>query len=265
MKIFSVLKFKFFLVIITFFVFMSSCHLLTKTTKTNTITSSQLLDSVNKSFNDLTFRFSLKYKDKSSSYTAFGKAILYKDSLLYLSISPGLGITIAEIFINPDTLIVYFPLQNNYFAGNKELLLNKYGVALDFYSLQSIFTGNIFPYPYFYELNNYQAVTDSIFHLNNIIYNKNSKFADVVHNFEISPDFLVLGFKIFDYVLYKSLFVDYYNYKLVEQVFLPENIDLTLITTDTLFLNIKNKKFTLDSKANVDFLLPNDAQIIINN
>jgi len=65
-----------------------------------------------------------------------------KDSVIWISVVPGLGLEAARIRITPDTIQVINRLQKQYFAGNFSMLQKKYNIAASFDLLQAMLMGN---------------------------------------------------------------------------------------------------------------------------
>src|SRR5215204_4379643 len=68
-----------------------------------------------------------------------------KDSVIWISMVPGLGIEAARIRITPDTIQILNRLQRQYIAGNFSMLKNKFNIAASFEMLQAMLLGNYLP------------------------------------------------------------------------------------------------------------------------
>jgi len=249
----------FFYFLILFFI---SCGIFKKVSKNPKVA---LIDSIQNNqlkFKTLSYKFNAEYKSVDNNYSFFGSISIIKDSIILANISPGFGITLADIFISPDTIIAYLPLENSYFAGNKDFFLNNYNVALDFYSLQNILAANFFTYPYFENFENYSFQTDSILLLSNTLFNKrNDKLVDVYHSFQFTNNFKISNVKIEDNVLHILLFLNYLNYVTYESnKSMPSDIKIKLYTQDTLSLNLKLKNIQFDKSITNKFKLPKNAK-----
>jgi hypothetical protein len=257
---------RYFILLILCFSFFSCSIFKNKNKNNNVQTAQSVIDSVNfnnNQYKTLTFRFVSVYSDNSNKYTLYGKTEIIKDSILFIDLSLGFGISVANIYALKDTIILYFPIQNNYISGNKEVLLNQFGIAFDFYSLQSILTSQLFPYPYFYKINDYILTQDSLIHLSNIILNKsNNHITDVVHIFNINNDYTIHNFFIFDYILNKELYINYNTFIQIDKNIISDNFNLKFITNDTLLLDFKYKKIEYNKSLNIIFNLPDDAKAI---
>jgi Domain of unknown function (DUF4292) len=216
-------------------------------------------------FETLSYRFAANYTSPDQSLSFFGSVKMIKDSLLYMKISPGLGITIAEVFATPDTFLIYMPMQNQYFAGNDKLLLNMYGIPLNFTSVQNLLTARFFSYPYFIDVLDYELfITDTTTSFENIVNPKDNKIPDVVHNFDIDNSYLIEKLIINDNVLHKDLEAQYEDYKIYDNIYFPSAIFLSLFYLDTLTLNFKNKKVVFNEPVSINFSIPDDAKVISN-
>lgn len=128
---------------------LSSC----KTSKT-LVTRAELKK---KSFSDLyrkmeqkqaQYRFfsaklNLNYQKDGSAATALkGQLRIRKDSMIWLSIIPGMGIELARTQVTPDSLKLINRLHKNYFVGNYRLLDSLLHTSLDYDVVQSLILGN---------------------------------------------------------------------------------------------------------------------------
>lgn len=67
-----------------------------------------------------------------------------KDSVIWISISPALGIEMIRMMITPDSLIMMSKIPDNkyYYKGNFQVINDMVGVDLDFEMLQDLLIGN---------------------------------------------------------------------------------------------------------------------------
>ncbi len=252
-----------FFIIISLIFLISSCSIFKQNTSKMKISGTTFIDSVNKDFKSLSFKFSADYSSNEQKLSFFGSTKIIKDSVMYISISLGFGITIAEIFATPDTFIIYMPVQKDYIAGNKDVILKNYSIAFDFYSLQSIFTADLFSYPYFTDLNSYSLDKDSLYIFKNLIYNQNnSKIVNIAHLFYITDNFNIKYCEIYDNLLHKDLYINYSNFKTFDNYDLPEHTELKVVSIDTLSLFIISKKVIFNEQINIKFNLPDNAKPI---
>jgi hypothetical protein len=68
-----------------------------------------------------------------------------KDSLIWISVVPALGIEVARLRITPDSLYLVNRLNKTYFAGDYTLIRENFKVDVDFAMVQAILLGNYLP------------------------------------------------------------------------------------------------------------------------
>ncbi|QCR24413.1 DUF4292 domain-containing protein [Pontibacter sp. SGAir0037] len=99
----------------------------------------------NLEFNYLSARGNLKFEDKGQT-TSSGYALrMKKDSVIWISVLPGLGIEAARIKITQDSVYVMNRLQKEYIATDYRFLSNQFRVNLNFDAVQAILIGNYQP------------------------------------------------------------------------------------------------------------------------
>jgi hypothetical protein len=65
-----------------------------------------------------------------------------KDSIIWVSITPVLGIEVARIMITTDSIKVINRLERNYFIGDYDYINKRFNIDLEFATIQSILVGN---------------------------------------------------------------------------------------------------------------------------
>ncbi len=84
---------------------------------------------------------------------------MQKDSVIWLSFSPALGLEVARLKITPDSIKFMNRLDRVYFEGDYQLLNNFLQTTIDFDILQSLLIGNDFT---FYDNNSFRASIDAL-------------------------------------------------------------------------------------------------------
>ncbi len=90
-------------------------------------------------------RFSGSVLYEGNSHSISGSLRIRKDSAIYVSIAPILGIELGRALITPDSVKVLNRLQAEYYKGDLKALSHLFNADVDFYMLQALFTGNDFP------------------------------------------------------------------------------------------------------------------------
>lgn len=126
-----------------------SCKVQQKTTEIekvdfNHYNDKELLDSLAKHelhFDVIAGKATVKYNDgKESSFKTHIR--IKKDSAIWLSITPLLGIEMARVLITKDTLKFINRIDKEYFIGSFDYINNKFGVDLDYQMIEAIIVGN---------------------------------------------------------------------------------------------------------------------------
>jgi hypothetical protein len=181
-----------------------------------------------------------------------------------MSLSPGFGLKLAEIFSTPDTTILYMPLQSSYISGSNDVFIKKYGVAIDFYSVQSFLTGQFFTYPYFKKMEDYTYFPDK-YKISLTLKNpRNQHVTDVSHKVFFTKNFNVDSVSILDFVLNQEIYYKNQNFSNFNKIYLPNSISLQVVTNDTITLNIKIKNVKINTEPKIKFKLPENAKKISN-
>jgi hypothetical protein len=96
----------------------------------------------NLEFTYLNARGQLKLEDKGET-TSSGYALrIQKDSVIWISVLPGLGIEAARIKLTPDSVYMMNRIQKEYTATDYTFLSRRFNVSLDFQVVQAILLGN---------------------------------------------------------------------------------------------------------------------------
>jgi hypothetical protein len=87
-------------------------------------------------------RFSGTATYNGEQYPVAGAIRIRRDSAIYISVAPVLGIEVARILATPDTVKYLNRLESSYFTGDISLLNRLFNTNLDFHMLQAILTGS---------------------------------------------------------------------------------------------------------------------------
>jgi hypothetical protein len=104
-------------------------------------------------------KFDASYTDKKGSNDFKGQLRLKKDSVIWVSISPALGIELFRMIITQDSVKYVDRFNKEYFSGDYALVSGFLQIEIDFDILQSLILGNDFQ---FYETNTFRASIDNL-------------------------------------------------------------------------------------------------------
>lgn len=108
-------------------------------------------------FDWLTAKFSARYKNRGESNSFDGQLRICRDSVIWLTFSPLLGIEVFRIIVTTDSVKFINRINNTYFIGDFDYLNKFLNTNIDFDILQSFLTGNDLS---FYEQGKFKASLD---------------------------------------------------------------------------------------------------------
>ncbi|MFD2248479.1 DUF4292 domain-containing protein [Pontibacter ruber] len=128
------------------FILLSSCK-----KETVPITASATTETVgrvsvqNLDFSYLTAKGQVNVQDRGESISSGVSMRIRKDSVIWVSVQPGLGIEAARIKMTQDSVFVMNRLRREYTATSYSYLSNKFKVQVDYNVLQALLLGNYQP------------------------------------------------------------------------------------------------------------------------
>jgi hypothetical protein len=104
------------------------------------------------SFKYLSSKAKINFKDDKQDVNATVNIRMRKDSVIWMSITPGLGIEALRILIRPDSIFFLDKIKNPnvYSAYGFDYLNKQFNIDLNFQNLQAMIVGNL-PFPKSYE------------------------------------------------------------------------------------------------------------------
>lgn len=109
-------------------------------------------------YNFFSARFSAGFRQNKIRNSFSGQIRIHKDSLIWISISPALGIEMARVLISNDSVKYMNRIDNTYFISDFNYINSLINSTLDFDMLQAFLTGNDFS---FYENSSFKASIDN--------------------------------------------------------------------------------------------------------
>ena len=109
-------------------------------------------------FNFFSAKFFIDYINDMNKVSFRGQIRIKKDSLIWISFSPALGIEVARLMITNDSVKFINRINDTYFIGDYDFVNDFLETNIDFDIIQSFITGNDFTY---YENGKFRASIDS--------------------------------------------------------------------------------------------------------
>jgi hypothetical protein len=136
--------------ILLLLVVASACSRKTVVTDTDIIEKNKLVFSIPE-FDYLSTRTKIQYKDNERSVSASANIRIKKDSIIWMSLSPLLGIEVARALITQDSLVLLNRLNREYTVYDFENLSETFQFEIDYNLIQTLILGNM---PIAYEESN---------------------------------------------------------------------------------------------------------------
>lgn len=108
----------------------------------------ELMEEVSKSnvtFDYMTIKSTAEVKSDDKSHSFKTTIRIKKDSIIWVSIAPLMGIEAARIELTRDSVKMMNRLENNYYSGNYEFLSQKVDADVNYHLIEALITGNSLP------------------------------------------------------------------------------------------------------------------------
>lgn len=140
--------------------------------KEKVLTVLKSAEQANLKYRYLEAKISGKYQGRERSLNFKANLRMQKDSVIWISASPGIGFEIARLMITKDSIKMLNRLDKTYIAEKYEAIKELLGANIPFSMLQNLLTGNV---PAFNAIYHWNADT-----LNNMqyVYEKKTEFSD---------------------------------------------------------------------------------------
>lgn len=99
----------------------------------------------NLDFRNLSAKGRMQFENDGDKITTGITIRLQKDSIIWISVVPGLGIEAARIRLTPDSVALINRLERTYFADQVQGLKTRFNVDLTFEMVQALLVGNYIP------------------------------------------------------------------------------------------------------------------------
>lgn len=236
--------------------------------------ASYLIENLNENelrFNSLSAKFSASYTNNNNNNSIRGQIRIKKDSVIWMSLSPMLGIEMARVKITPDSIQFINRLESTYMQTDFEYVNKFINSAIDFDMLQAFLLGNDFS---FYDRSKFKASIDSKEYrlttvqrrkLKRYIENNDPEFTIPLQKIWLNPDnFKITRVLIKELVEEKRKFEASYKsfQKLDEQLF-PHNLTFNVESVnEKIQISIDYSRVIINETTRFPFGIPDRYQKI---
>jgi len=245
-----------------------------KTTKTiTTETASQapvyhaIFDSMKLkevNFETLSANFSAEANINNKITNINGQIRLIKDSIIWVTLTPALGIEVFRLLVTPDSIRYLNRLNNTYLIESIRYLNSLAQTDIDFYMLQSLLLGNDFsnfagqqltPFSLRTDNNQFVLHTDNRNKLTNTI--PNSQFSISQSIWLNKQNYRIVKQQIKQQGKESKLDIVYNNFQNIDEQMIPHTLDFNIFDNNKQSqIKISYNKVTLNPKVNIPFSIP---------
>lgn len=208
------------------------------------------------------FSLDLIIDKKKTSFS--GQIRVRKDSAIWVSFSPVLGIEMARMLITEDSVLYLNRISNTYFAGSTEYVNNFLQTNIDFDVIQSLLLGNDLTYyengkfRTSYDSKEYHLVTAGRRKLKKYVKNKEDENRIYIQNIFLDPaTFKITQLRIKELEKEnKKLEAVYSNFIAIEGQLFPHHILYDIVADVPILVNIDYSRINIGEKQKMPFKIP---------
>ena len=243
----------------------------TKTLYTRAPKAEALIESVESAhfkFNWMSAKISGKFSDSNQSFSFKGSMKIRKDSLIWISISPGLGLELGRVLLDLDTVHFMNRFEKTYYKSSYAELSEKTESPLSFMRIQSLLVGNAMED--FKSKKHYSWLENQTFRLSSATEKQIKKWvrskrkpSHEIYLASISPKTSkVSSQKYKNLKLNRELNVKYEDFEMHDDLFIAESLNLSIITKKEINLNLSYSKINLNKAFKFPFSVPESYEVI---
>ncbi len=213
-------------------------------------------------------KFSAEYSNKGKKNSFSGQIRIRKDSLIWISLTPMLGIEAIRLMISQDSVKLINRLNDTYFIGDYEYVNQFLNTNIDYDLMQAILLGNDLQ---FYEGGKFRAsidhgeyklATGERLKLRKFVRNSQEKLRIFIQNIWLDPE----NFKI-THVDIKEIRRDniklestYKTFEKIGEQLFPKKMTYTIWADNTIRIKADFSKMVIDAPLVFPFKIPASYQ-----
>lgn len=204
--------------------------------------------------------FSLEEEGKKLNFKA--NIRIRRDSVIWMSITPALGIELARILITVDTVKVINRLQKEYFIGDYNYINKKFNIDLEYQDIQAVLLGNALSFETDEKLK--FAIDKEWYYLGNLKKRKAKKAdqkpevierkkEEIISLWLEDSSFKIAKFLLSDLTADRFILGQYSNYQSHNDQLLPEHLSFEIQSNKPTHIEIDYSRVTLDQSLKYSF------------
>ena len=219
-------------------------------------------------FVSMSAKISGKYTGEDQSFSFKGNIKIQKDSIIWLTISPGLGLELGRVLIDEDSVHFINRFDKTYFRSSYDDLTTRIKSPLTYARIQALLIGNVMSD---LQLKKYYSnIEDQKFVLCSIspkqlkkIERSRRKPKQEVFSTTVNPEkSKIISQEFKNYGLNQSLKINYQDFESYDKKWLAESVELILETSQSITLSLSYSKINLNKELKFPFSAPSSYEII---
>lgn len=230
-----------------------------------------LIDSVEASrfnFDWFSSKIAGKYNDDSRSFSFKGTLKIRKDSLIWMSISPGLGLELGRVLLDQDSLSFMNRFDKTYFTSSYSDLSEKVKSPLTYSRIQDLLMGNSLSN--FEEKKYYADLQNQLFKIASVsekqlkkMQRSRRKSDQEIYTALINPkNSKISSQSLINHMLNRNLMVSYEDFEVHDRQDFAESIGLLITTDKSLSLHLSYSRINLTKQLKFSFKVPKSYELI---
>jgi hypothetical protein len=215
-------------------------------------------------FDWLSAKLKIGYTKDKTTTDFKGQLRMRKDSVIWVSFSPALGIEVARLMITQDSIKYLNRLDKVYFKGDYDFVNRYLETEIDFDMLQAIIIGNDFQ---FYEKTTFKASYDNAeYKLSTTSRRKLKRFVEevvdekpvLIQNIWLHPEnFKITSVDIKEYGKeHKKLEANYSHFIPLKSMLFPSHLIFDITSDNNINIGIEFSKTKIDEATSFPFTIP---------
>jgi len=214
-------------------------------------------------FNLLSAKVSVDYTDKSGETNSFDVNLrMRKDSAIWLSVTPLLGIEAARVILTKDSIRILDRVHKTYSEYDYSFLENMLRNKINFEMIQAVIIGNYFPYlkneklKSSYEEEPYFILSTLNKHKSKRVQEEKDPNKPIIQDFWIDGNYRIAKSKITDDKLDRYVEANYKNFVAVDEKLFPSNMVVTISSTTPIIIKLEYNKVVREDMLTFPFTVP---------
>jgi len=214
-------------------------------------------------FEWLTAKATVDYTDKSGETNTFDVNLrVRKDSAIWISITPLLGIEAARVLINRDSLMILDRVHKKFSARDYNYLEELLKSDVNYDMIQAVIVGNYFPYlkneklKSMYEDEPYIILSTLNKRQAKRVQEEKDPSKPIIQDFWIDGNYRIAKSRITDDKKDRWIEANYKNFMDVNSELFPGNLVVTISSASPIIIKLEYTKVTANEEFTMPFSVP---------